>query len=79
MISLIVPSGLGTAPKGDMWLIGKGGTGKGPAVCPRDTSLLIAVLMAVLFWSADLRFLGNVGVKVPVNPMSNPFRSPSSM
>ena len=78
-MSLTVPSFLGAAPMGEQWVRGKGGFGKGPAVCPRDTSLLIAVVMAVLFWSADFRFLGNVGVKVPVNPMSNPFRSPSIM
>ena len=26
------PSGLGAAPRGEMWLTGNGGNGKGPAV-----------------------------------------------
>ena len=79
IISLTEPSFLGVAPMGEQWVWGKGGYGKGPAVWPRLTSLLMAAPMAVLFWSADLRFFGSVCDNGPVNPMSNPLRSPSTM
>ena len=77
IISLTDPSFLGAEPIGEQWVLGKGGWGKGPAVWPRDTSLLIACCIRSFSWSADRKFLGNVAENSPVKPMSKPLRSPS--
>ena len=74
-----VPSFLGADPIGEQWVLGNGGWGKGPAVWPREISLLIACFIRVLFWSADLRFLGRVSENSPVKPMSKPFLKPFTM
>ena len=42
IISLALPSFLGAAPIGEQWVLGNGGWGKGPAVWPLETSLLMA-------------------------------------
>ena len=74
--SLQDPSGFGAAPSGEMWLVGKGGCEKGPAVCPRDTSFSIALVIRALLLSADFKFFGKVGENSPVNPISKPFLRP---
>ena len=70
------PSFLGAEPMGEQWVRRNGGLGKGPAVCPRDISLLMASCKRVLFSAAERKFLGLVMEDSPVKPMSNPFLRP---
>ena len=70
------PSGLGSAPNGEMWFEGKGGEEKGPAVCFRRTSFSTASLSPSSCSNADLLLRGAVSVKQPRKPMSKPFVKP---
>ena len=74
--SLCEPSGLGTAPRGDIWLVGNGGSGKGPAVWPRCTSLLMAFVTTSALSLADLLLRRKMGFKTPLKPISKPARRP---
>ena len=76
MISLADPSLLGAEPMGEQCVRGKGGLGKGPAVCPRAISLFMASRMGWGLSVADLWFLGRVSEDSPVKPMSKPWRKP---